>query len=54
MNPLNASNQTFGCHGATPTEHIVVYWIGPMIATSVGAKMHHTWITAADIHHKNN
>ena len=29
MNPLNASNQTIGCHGNTILEHLLVYWIGP-------------------------
>lgn len=31
LNPLNASNQTFGCHGTTVVEHLFVYWFGPIV-----------------------
>lgn len=34
LNPINASNQCFGCHGATIAEHLAVYWIGPLLATA--------------------
>ena len=33
LNPVNASNQTFGCSGLSNFKHIVIYWIGPLFAT---------------------
>ena len=40
-NPLNATNQTFGCDGITAVEHFIVYWMGPLSATLIGYKLHH-------------
>ncbi|KAI0231886.1 hypothetical protein LSAT2_017767 [Lamellibrachia satsuma] len=33
LNPINATNQTFGCHGTGRLEHLVVYWGAPFAAT---------------------
>ena len=35
MNPVNASNQTFGCAGISVWEHIFVYWGGPLLASAL-------------------
>ena len=35
MNPVNASNQTFGCAGISVWEHIFVYWAGPLLASAL-------------------
>ncbi|CAD5114723.1 DgyrCDS3766 [Dimorphilus gyrociliatus] len=32
-NPVNASNQMFGCSGLTKSEHIFIYWVSPLAAT---------------------
>ena len=42
LNPINASNQTYGCHGASTLEHLLVYWVGPLVATmlTVSLKQH--------------
>jgi hypothetical protein len=37
LNPLNASNQTFGCDGTSAISHLIVYWVGPLLATSATA-----------------
>lgn len=39
-NPLNASNQTFGCEGMTILEHLLIYWVAPLSATVIGYKLH--------------
>ncbi|XP_013398473.1 aquaporin-11 [Lingula anatina] len=33
FNPANASAQGFGCPGNTKLEHIIVYWLGPLMGT---------------------
>ena len=40
MNPVNASNQTFGCDGIGAAEHIFVYWAGPLLAAALAAVVH--------------
>jgi len=35
LNPVNATNQNWGCDGEDPFVHIFVYWIGPLVATAV-------------------
>ncbi len=40
MNPVNASNQTFGCHGTSPLEHIFVYWGAPLLAAAIAVVLH--------------
>lgn len=34
LNPLNATNQHFGCRGLSNVEHVVVYWLGPLAAVA--------------------
>ena len=40
FNPANATQQTFGCHGTSPPEHIFVYWVGPLLGCSCAVKLH--------------
>jgi len=35
LNPVNASNQTWGCAGTSHLEHILIYWLGPLAATAL-------------------
>ncbi len=39
-NPINATNQTFGCDGSTVLEHLFVYWVGPLSATALVVFLH--------------
>ncbi len=44
VNPVNASNQTFGCHGTSALEHIIIYWLGPMTGAACGVVLrNHLW-----------
>ena len=36
LNPVNATNQTFGCHGPLLVEFVAVYWLAPFLGTAVG------------------
>jgi len=51
LNPINATNQTFGCHGTGKLEHLIVYWGAPFAATiCAGATqrhLHDIWKTMA-------
>ena len=38
LNPLNATNQHFGCDGISAAEHITIYWIGPLLASAVATR----------------
>lgn len=40
MNPIKASNQTFGCDGTSVSEHIFVYWVGPLLASVLAVIVH--------------
>ena len=40
MNPINATNQTFGCRGINVLEHIFVYWVSVFLAGVLGVIMH--------------
>ena len=40
LNPINATNQTFGCRGVSLLEHLVVYWLGPLGAAALGTYIH--------------
>ena len=56
LNPINATNQTFGCHGTGTLEHLVVYWGAPFVATACACAMQRhlldIWKTmAADVDH---
>jgi hypothetical protein len=31
FNPVLATIVTYGCAGAQPTEHMLVYWLGPIL-----------------------
>ena len=37
--PAKAVGLTYGCSGVTPSEHILVYWIGPMIGSYIAHKI---------------
>lgn len=37
--PAKAVGLTYGCSGVTPSEHIFVYWIGPMIGSYIAYKI---------------
>ena len=51
LNPINATNQTFGCHGTGKLEHLIVYWGAPFAATICAGvtqrHLHDTWKTMA-------
>ena len=40
LNPINATNQTFGCDGVSVWEHIAIYWVGPLSATVLSTRLH--------------
>ena len=40
LNPVNATNQTFGCQGASVLEHVLIYWAGPICATLLAIIIH--------------
>lgn len=35
LNPVNATNQTYGCHGPWFVEFVLVYWIAPFLGTAL-------------------
>ena len=35
LNPVNATNQTFGCHGPLLVEFVAVYWLAPFLGTAL-------------------
>ena len=37
LNPINASTQTFLCKGTSAPEHLLVYWVGPLLATAIAS-----------------
>lgn len=39
MNPILASIMSFGCKGITPSQHIIVYWLAPIIGCVLGQKL---------------
>jgi hypothetical protein len=40
LNPTNAMIQTYGCHGNSRIEYIIVYWSGPLIGAAIGIVVH--------------
>ncbi|ELU12507.1 hypothetical protein CAPTEDRAFT_65598, partial [Capitella teleta] len=37
LNPINATNQTFGCRGISSLHHVIIYWAGPLVSTALVA-----------------
>ncbi|XP_019630502.1 PREDICTED: aquaporin-12-like isoform X2 [Branchiostoma belcheri] len=40
FNPALAVSMTYGCKGESIIDHVVVYWIGPLIATALSYYLH--------------
>ena len=38
LNPINATNQTFGCKGLAFIDFVIVYWVAPLLATALAFK----------------
>lgn len=43
LNPINATNQSFGCRGVTALDHFLIYWVGPLAAAFIATRLH-TWM----------
>ena len=54
MNPINASNQTFGCKGLTTIEHLLTYWVSPLAAAVIVPCIFYYVTTETTLHGKLN
>ena len=54
MNPINASNQTFGCKGLSNTYHLLTYWLAPLTAAVIVPLIIHKYSKGTGSNAKEN